>query len=173
MTVMWWSWGLLAPVHLSKLLGVLGRAALLLHYCLPYIFPFSKGDFYDVAHMLGFLLAITGFWRSAMLTMSLCYVPRNKKLYRCFLHWNRHLPILVWQCKLLNIKSKRWVQLVKSCKPHNVPWYQRIGLTCHCLFNRYLNSVSWGYMFQSQAQCLGFRTIFPALFGRFGRDYVI
>ena len=89
MMVTWWLWALWVPPTLSKLLEVLGRAALLLHYFLLSISPFWKGDSFDVAHMLGSPLALTGFWLSAMLTILLCYVTRRWRHCRFFRNWNK------------------------------------------------------------------------------------
>jgi hypothetical protein len=61
MKVMCWLWAPKAPLTLSKRLEVLGKAALLHHYYLLSTSPFWKGDFFDVAHLLGFLSAFTGF----------------------------------------------------------------------------------------------------------------
>jgi hypothetical protein len=61
MTMMWWLWVLRAQLTLSKLLEVSDRAALLPHYSLLFTSPFWKGDFFDIAHIGGLLLALTGF----------------------------------------------------------------------------------------------------------------
>lgn len=92
------------PTTPFKPRGVLDRVALHLLYCLQFIFPSLKGDYYVVALMLAYILALPGFCPSAMLTILLCCAILNLKLSRFLSKYNRPWPILDYPLKLRNAR---------------------------------------------------------------------